>query len=107
MDNHYKYGAGVTVKPIDGLIFRLYGDIYNIPKFLTDGDIIQKDQYSLATFVGYQNQYFSIGAEYNRVFNYKFDSKQDANGYSAYTTINITPKMHIYGRFDYLIPPGI
>ena len=31
MDNHYKYGAGVTVKPIDGLIFRLYGDIYNIP----------------------------------------------------------------------------
>ena len=55
MDNHYKYGAGVTVKPIDGLIFRLYGDIYNIPKFLTDGNIIQKDQYSLATFVGYQN----------------------------------------------------
>ena len=50
MDNHYKYGAGVTVKPIDGLIFRLYGDIYNIPKFLTDGDINQKDQYSLATF---------------------------------------------------------
>ena len=83
----------------------LYSDcteIYTIyPKFLTDGDIIQKDQYSLATFVGYQNQYFSIGAEYNRVFNYKFDSKQDANGYSAYTTINITPKMHIYGRFDY------
>lgn len=71
MDNHYKYGAGVTVKPIDGLIFRLYGDIYNIPKFLTDGNIIQKDQYSLATFVGYQNRYFSIGAEYNRVFNYK------------------------------------
>lgn len=60
MDNHYKYGAGVTVKPIDGLIFRLYGDIYNIPKFLTDGDIIQKDQYSIATFVGYQNQYFPL-----------------------------------------------
>ena len=106
MDNHYKYGAGVTVKPIDGLIFRLYGDIYNIPKFLTDWDIIQKDQYSLATFVGYQNQYFSIGAEYNRVFNYKFNSKQDANGYSAYTTINITPKMHIYGRFDYFDTAG-
>ena len=106
MDNHYKYGAGVTVKPIDGLIFRLYGDIYNIPKFLTDGNIIQKDQYSLATFVGYQNRYFSIGAEYNRVFNYKFDSKLDANGYSAYTTINVAPKMHIYGRFDYFDTAG-
>lgn len=106
MDNHYKYGAGVTVKPIDGLIFRLYGDIYNIPKFLADGNIIQKDQYSLATFVGYQNRYFSIGAEYNRVFNYKFDSKLDANGYSAYTTINVAPKMHIYGRFDYFDTAG-
>ena len=36
MDNHYKYGAGVTVKPIDGLIFRLYGDIYNIPRSCFD-----------------------------------------------------------------------
>lgn len=106
MDNRYKYGAGVTVKPTDGLIFRLYGDIYNIPKYLTDGNAIQKDQYSLATFAGYQNQYFSIGAEYNRISNYKFDSKLDANGYSVYTTINITPKMHIYGRFDYFDTVG-
>lgn len=101
MDNHYKYGAGITVKPIEGLIFRLYGDIYNTPKFLIDENVIQKDQYSFATFMGYQNQDFSIGVEYNRAVNYKFYSKLDVNGYSAYTTINIMPKMHIYGRFDY------
>lgn len=106
MDNHYRYGTGVTVKPTEGLIFRLYGDVYNIPKFLIDGDIIQKDQYSIATFVGYRNRYFSVGAEYNRVFNYTFDSQLDVNGYSVYTTINITPQLHIYGRFDYFDTVG-
>lgn len=106
MDNHYKYGAGITVKPIDGLIFRLYGDICDIPKLLIDERVFQKKQYSLATFIGYQNKYLSIGAEYNRAFNYKFNSNTDVNGYSVYTTINIAPKMHIYGRFDYFDTAG-
>ena len=106
MDNRYKYGAGITLKPLKGLILRLYGDIYDIPKYLEDNMVKRDKQYSIASFAGYANKYFSIGAEYNRVFNYKFDSKQDANGYSAYTTINITPKMHIYGRFDYFDTTG-
>ncbi len=106
MDNRYKYGAGITLKPLKGLILRLYGDIYDIPKYLEDNMVKRDKQYSIASFAGYANKYFSIGAEYNRVFNYKFDSKQDANGYSAYTTINITPKMHIYGRFDYFDTAG-
>lgn len=106
MDNRYKYGAGITLKPLKGLILRLYGDIYDIRKYLEDNMVKRDKQYSIASFAGYANKYFSIGAEYNRVFNYKFDSKQDANGYSAYTTINITPKMHIYGRFDYFDTAG-
>ena len=106
MDNRYKYGAGITLKPLKGLILRLYGDIYDIPKYLEDNMVKRDKQYSIASFAGYANKYFSIGVEYNRVFNYKFDSKQDANGYSAYTTINITPKMHIYGRFDYFDTAG-
>ena len=106
MDNRYKYGAGITLKPLKGLILRLYGDIYDIPKYLEDNMVKRDKQYSIASFAGYANKYFSIGAEYNRVFNYKFDSKQDAKGYSAYTTINITPKMHIYGRFDYFDTAG-
>ena len=31
MDNNYKYGAGLTLKPVKGFMFRLYGDIYNTP----------------------------------------------------------------------------
>lgn len=101
MDNKYKYGAGVTLKPVKGLMIRLYGDIYSLPKYLIEDNVVQKDQYSIAAFVGYDNKYFSIGAEYDRAFNYKFNSNLNANGYSVYTTVNITPKMHIYGRFDY------
>lgn len=106
MDNNYKYGAGVSLRPVEGVMFRLYGDIYDIPEYLmtdTDG---QKDQYSVAAFAGYSHSRFSLGLEYNRAFNYKFTSGTDVNGYSVYSTINIAPKMHLYGRFDLLDVTG-
>ena len=106
IDNKYKYGAGTTIKPVKGLIIRLYGDIHNIPEHLVDSSIVQKDQYSVAAFIGYSHKHFSIGAEYIRAFNYKFNSHLDINGYSLYTTVKITPQMHIYARFDYLNPAG-
>lgn len=83
MDNNYKYGAGVTLRPVDGLMFKLYGYIYNLPDYISENGIIQKSQYSIATFAGYSNRHFSIGTEYN-----KFLSATDINGYSAYTTVN-------------------
>lgn len=100
MDNRYKYGAGITVKPLEGLILRVYGDIHDIPEYLEDSSLQQDKQYSIAAFAGYCHRYFSVGAEYNRVYNYKFGSGTDANGYSAYVTVNITHNMHLYGRFD-------
>lgn len=100
MDNRYKYGAGVTVKPLEGLILRIYGDIHDVPEYLEDSSLQQDKQYSIAAFAGYGNKYFSVGAEYNRVYNYKFGPGTDANGYSAYVTVNILPGMHLYGRFD-------
>lgn len=104
MDNRYKYGAGITLKPTDGLILRLYGDIYNTSKYLGTGET--DDQYSVAAFAGYRCNRFPLGAEYNRAFNFKFASGIDVNGYSGYTTINIAPKMNLYGRFDLLDAVG-
>ena len=106
MDNRYKYGAGITLKPLKGLILRLYGDIYDIPKYLEDNTVKQDRQYSIASFAGYANKYFSIGAEYNRVFNYKCGSDTDANGYSVYTAVNIMKGVHLYGRFDFFESAG-
>ena len=102
MDNKYKYGAGITLKPAKGFMFRIYGDIYNTPEYLKTDAGVQKDQYSVAAFAGYSNSWFSLGAEYNRAFNYKFSSGTDVNGYSVYTTVNIASKMHLFGRFDQL-----
>lgn len=102
MDNKYKYGAGITLKPAKGFMFRIYGDIYNTPEYMKTNADHKKDQYSVAAFAGYSNSRFSLGAEYNRAFNYKFTPGTDVNGYSVYTTVNIAPKMHLFGRFDLL-----
>ena len=102
MDNNYKYGAGLTLKPVKGFMFRLYGDIYNTPEYMKSVSGNQKDQYSIAAFAGYSHSRFSFGAEYNRAFNYKFSPETDVNGYSVYTTIKINSKIHLYGRFDLL-----
>lgn len=100
MDNRYKYGAGVTLTPVKGLMLRLYGDAYDTPRYLVDETVAQQSQYTLACFIGYRHARFSLGAEYNRVFHYKFDAQRNANGYSVYATVNLTPKLHLYGRFD-------
>lgn len=106
MDNKYKYGAGVTLKPAKGFMFRVYGDIYNTPEYMRTDAGGQKDQYSVAVFAGYTHSRFSLGAEYNHAFNYKFLPGTDVNGYSVYTTINVAPRMHLYGRFDLLDAAG-
>ena len=102
MDNNYKYGAGLTLKPVKGFMFRLYGDIYNTPEYMKSVSGNQKDQYSIAAFAGYSHSRVFFGAEYNRAFNYKFSPETDVNGYSVYTTIKINSKIHLYGRFDLL-----
>lgn len=106
MDNKYKYGAGITLKPTKGFMFRIYGDIYNTPEYLKTDAGVQKDLYSVAVFAGYNHSRFSLGAEYNRAFNYKFLSGTDVNGYSVYTTVNVVSKMHLFGRFDLLDATG-
>lgn len=106
MDNKYKYGAGVTLQPAKGLMFRIYGDIHNTPEYMKTDASRKKDQYSVAVFAGYSHSRFSLGAEYDRAFNYKFAPGTDINGYSVYTTVNIAPKMHLYGRFDLLDATG-
>lgn len=51
MDNKYKYGAGITLKPTKGFMFRIYGDIYNTPEYLKTDAGVQKDLYSVAVLL--------------------------------------------------------
>lgn len=95
-DNNFRYGAGVTAKPLKNVTLRAYWDMYN-----GDGEE-SKDQHSMALFAGYKHKCFSIGGEYNKLFNTKFTENQDQSGYSVYGTVNVSEKFALFGRYDNL-----
>ena len=107
-DNSYKTALGLSLRPIENTIFRIYADIYNetekargeIPEELTGVEF--KDQYALALFAGYQNDSFSTGIEFNKVFNKGFVDKLDYYGYSFYTSVKILPKWRVFARYDWI-----
>lgn len=91
------YGAGLTVKPLDGLTLRVYGSMNE------SADKNGKDCYNLATFVGYKHRLFSIGGEYNRVENAKFLDDNVYHGYSVYASASVCKSVSVFGRVDQLI----
>jgi len=91
-DNAFKYSAGISVYAIPKLIFRIYYDLINR----------EVNQSTLSTFLGYQYQQFSSGAEYNRKFNKDFDLDHHQNGYSAYLMYDCNEKIELFARFDHL-----
>ena len=88
------YGAGVTLAPAKGFQVRLYGGINE------GADESQKDKINLAAFAGYKGDKFSIGAEYNKMYN--ASNKKDAHqsGYSIFTSVKLAKNTDLYARFD-------
>jgi len=97
-DNKYRYGVGLTIKPITDVTFRAYTDLAS--KNIKSED--SKDQQTLAFFAGYKNKVFSLGAEYNSMYNKKFKEDKDQSGYSVYSTIVLDKKVNVFGRYDNL-----
>lgn len=100
-DNNYRYGAGITWRPIKGLSLRGYADVYSRTE-TSEGALSFKDQYSLALFAGYTHRLFSVGAEFNKSYNHHFISGADLTGYSVYSTVPLYKTWQWYGRFDWL-----
>lgn len=91
-----QYGIGTTIQPLKGLTIRLYGSLNE------KNDEGQKNSYLYAAFVGYQNDRFSLGAEYNHLDNQKCVDNQDLDGISVYTTVKLHPKWKAFARYDNL-----
>jgi len=89
-DNTFKGALGLTITPIKGFYIRAYADL--MQKSVAEA--------SIATFVGYKNNRFMAGAEYNYKFNYDYQPGDDLYGYSLYGSYNITKKWQLFGRFD-------
>ena len=88
------YGLGATLTPADVLTFRVY---YGLNE-TTEAN--KKNVQNLATFIGLKLDWFSLGAEYNKMWNYKNVSGDDYDGISIYTNFKLDKKADLYLRYD-------
>lgn len=88
------YGAGVTLTPAKGFQIRMYGGINE------GADDTQKDKINLAAFAGYKGKKFSIGAEYNKMYNASNKDNAHQSGYSIFTSVKAAKNTELYARFD-------
>ena len=91
-----QYGLGATFTPVKGLTMRVYGSL---------NESAQKDAknaYNWAAFVGYQNNRFSLGAEYNIFQNSGFMKGADQYGLSVYGSARLSKVVDLFARYDKL-----
>ena len=88
------YGLGATLTPAAALTFRVY---YGLNETTEPN---KKDVQNLATFIGLKLDRFSLGAEYNKMWNYKNVSGDDYDGFSIYTNFKLDKKADLYLRYD-------
>ena len=88
------YGLGLTLTPVKGFQIRVYGGLNESDE---DG---KKDITNLAAFVGYKHEKFTLGAEYNQMWNASYVDGADQYGYSLFASARLTKTANLYARFD-------
>ncbi len=93
-DTTLKYSLGVTLKPIEGLVFR--------PSY----DYMGQDahQQTMALYLGYSSEKVDVGAEYNYQWNHKMVQDENLQGLSFYGSYS-AKKFRAFGRYDNLSSP--
>ncbi len=88
------YGLGITLTPVEGFQIRLYGG-------LNESSVEGKnDIANLAAFIGYKHEKFTIGAEYNQMWNASYNTDADQNGYSIFASATLSKVVALYARYD-------
>ena len=88
------YGLGTTFTPAKGLQIRLYGGLNE------SGEQGKENIVNMAAFAGYKSDKFTIGAEYNKMWNASYKESQDQYGYSVFASAKLDKKTEVYARFD-------
>ncbi|MBO5988965.1 MAG: hypothetical protein J6Q03_05730 [Paludibacteraceae bacterium] len=88
------YGLGITLTPAKGFLTRLYGGLNESEE---EG---KQDIANAAAFMGYKNDKFTVGAEYNYMENASYNEESDQSGYSVFASVNLPKKISLYARFD-------
>lgn len=89
-----QYGLGATLNPSKALTMRVY---YGLNE---GADKSKEDIKNLATFIGLKLDGFSLGAEYNKIWNASYVNGADFNGFSIYGNARINKNIDAYLRFD-------
>jgi hypothetical protein len=92
-DSVLRTGLGITLHPVKKLTGRIYYDFSHRDVTLS----------SLALFIGYANDRFSLAAEYNKQMNHDFQERSDLYGTSFYGTLQATKKIKLLARYDKLM----
>lgn len=88
------YGLGVTLTPVKGFQVRLYGGLNE------SGEEGKANTINVAAFAGYRNDDFTIGAEYNQMWNAGYADNADQYGYSVFASVKVAKFAELYARFD-------
>lgn len=88
------YGLGVTLAPMKGFQIRLYGGLNE------SATPDMKDIMNVAAFMGYKCDKFTVGAEYNHLWNASYKKDADQYGYSLFTSTHLTKNVSLYARYD-------
>ena len=89
------YGLGTTLTPTKSITMRVY---YGLNE---GADETKKDIQNLATFIGFKFERFSLGAEYNWMWNAKNVEGSDYKGWSVYANAKMNKKLDGYIRYDH------
>ncbi|MBO7279437.1 MAG: hypothetical protein J6U70_07575 [Bacteroidales bacterium] len=92
--NGLAYGLGVTMTPVEGLQLRLYGGLNE------GGAPGERDVTNFAAFAGYKHERFSIGAEFNKMWNASHRPDADQQGYSVFASFRLSDMADLYVRYD-------
>lgn len=88
------YGLGVTLTPVKGLQVRLYGGLNE------SGEEGKEDITNFAAFVGYKHEKFTVGAEYNQMWNASNKDGADQSGYSLFASGKLSKMTDLFVRYD-------
>ena len=92
--NGFNYGLGATLTPVKGFQIRLYGGLND------SGESGKAGVVNMAGFIGYKNENFTLGAEYNHMLNASGKDGNDQFGYSVFGSVNLPKNVSLYARFD-------
>jgi len=93
LDNNIRTSLGLTITPHQKLAFRIYGDIQNVNGLWQPVAIV---------FAGFKNDLITLGGEVSYKSNIDCNRGHHVWGVSSTGGINLTEKLELFGRYDYI-----